>query len=297
MNKSLYAGLCLAAIGLSASALAPAAIHNNFIAEQSRTPAGGRSLQVLVAQVEIKSNINPSNIAMATGGGLLGALIEAGVDSSRARKAEAAIQPVRVALAGYDADALAVSTSNAALAEVPWFQPKASAFAKDTSVLGKSALLDTSATDQMAFFEYSYDTSPDCSSIRVAVNMQLANKAVPDGKKPDARLAAKFLAYAQSITSVVSLPSPSKEAADNAARWSADNGKLARRALAAGFMTLQGLIPRALGLSEADVASMNGHDKKVALLGGFRGRIQEENPGGGMLYTGVQLVQVQTLSE
>ena len=297
MNKSLFASLCLAAIGLLASAITPAAIHNNFVAEQSRTPTGGRSLQVLVAQAEIKSNINPSNIALYTGGGLLGALIEAGVDSSHAKKAEAAIQPVRGALTGYDADALAVSTSNAALAEVPWFQSRSSAFAKDTSVLGKSALLDASTTDQVAFFEYSYDASPDCSSIRVAVNMQLANKAVPDGKKPDARLAARFLAYAQSITSVVSLPSPAMEATDNATRWSADNGKLARRALAAGFVTLQGLIPRALGLSEADLASMNGHDKKFGLLGGFRGRIQEVNAGGGMLYTGTQLVHVQTLSE
>ena len=297
MNKSLCASLCLAAIGLSASAIASAAVHNNFIAEQSRTPTGGRSLQVLVAQAEIKSDINPSNIAVATGGGLLGALIEAGVNSSRAKKAEAAIQPVRAALTGYDADALAVSTSNTALAEVPWFQSKSSAFAKDTSVLGKSALLDASTTDQVAFFEYSYDVSPDCSSIRVAVNMQLANKAVPEGKKPDARLAAKFLAYTQLITSVINLPSPSKEATDNATRWSADNGKLARRALAAGFATLQGLIPRVLGLSEADLASMNGRDKKTALLGGFRGRIQEENAGGGMLYTGTQLVHVQTLSE
>src|SRR5882762_11105976 len=72
MNKSLCASLCLAAIGLSASAIGSAATHNNFIAEQSRTPTGGRSLQVLVAQAEIKSNINPSNIAVATGGGLLG---------------------------------------------------------------------------------------------------------------------------------------------------------------------------------------------------------------------------------
>src|SRR5438477_8257185 len=70
--------------------------------------AGGRSLRVLVAQAEIKSDINLSNIAVATGGGLLGGLIGAAVDSAHAKKAEQLITPLRTAIADVDVDAMAM---------------------------------------------------------------------------------------------------------------------------------------------------------------------------------------------
>jgi len=55
---------------------------------QNVAVAGGRSLHVMVAQSELKSDINPSNAAVYTGGGLLGGLIGAAMDSARAKKAE-----------------------------------------------------------------------------------------------------------------------------------------------------------------------------------------------------------------
>jgi len=289
-------GLTAALVSLCAAVGATAAEHKNILSEQARAVDGGRSVQVLVAQEEIKSDINQSNIVVATGGGLLGALIDAGINSERAKKAEAAIQPVRAALAGYDVDALAQATTSNAIAKTPWFQPRSSAFGRDTTILGKSAALDASPTAQVAFFEYAYDTSPDFSSIRVSMTVQMASKAIPTGKKPEFRLQPKALAYAQTVTSVVSLASPSKVATENAAQWAADGGKLARKALAAGFDEVGLLIPRALTLSEADLTAMSAKDKKVALLGGYSGRIQEEAPSGTLLFTG-GLVHVQTISQ
>lgn len=52
-------------------------------------------------QQEIASDINRSNLTAAAGGGLLFALIDAGVNNSRAKKAESAASPVRDALIDY----------------------------------------------------------------------------------------------------------------------------------------------------------------------------------------------------
>ncbi|MDB5433636.1 MAG: hypothetical protein JWP35_4752 [Caulobacter sp.] len=269
--------------------------HKTVLHQEARTVEGGRTVQVLVAQAEIKSDINPSNVVVATGGGLLGALIDAKINSDRAKKAELLIQPVRVALTGFDVDALAVNATKTGLTDAGWFGAQTSAFGRDNSVLGKCSVLDASAAPQVAFFEYAYDLSPDFSSVRVSVTMSFAAKAIPAGKKSEARVAPKFVIYSQTLVSVVSLPNPSKDAAGNAARWSADNGKLARQALEMGFAETGVLMPRAFAMTEDDLKVMSGRDRKNTMAGGYMGRVQEESPSGTLLYTG-GLVHVQTLS-
>jgi hypothetical protein len=297
MNVSRFAsGLAAVSVALCLAAPALAAGHKNVLPEPARTVEGGRTVQVLLAQGEIKSDINPSNIAAAAGGGLMMALIDAKVNSDRAKKAEIEIQPLRAALTGYDVDALALDTTKAATADIPWFQTQTVAFGRDSSVPGKSAVLSASPTGELAFFEYTYDTSPDASAVRVVVNIQLAEKALADGAKPESRLANKALAYAGSITSIVLLPNPSKAAPDNYARWSANDGQLARKALAAAFGSIRTLIPRALQLSEDDLKTMSTKDKKNVVRGGFAGRLQEDGPDGALLYNG-GLLYVQTLHE
>jgi voltage-gated potassium channel Kch len=297
VKLSRYIGL--AAVLLSLSAVqAVAATPKNILVETARPAEGGRTIQVLVGQEEMKSDINPSNVVVATGGGLLGALVDAGINAERAKKAEAAIQPVRAALTGYDADALARDTTAAALAKVTWFQPVATAFSRDTSIPGKIAVLDASATDQIAFFQYSYDVAPDFSSVRVAVNIQIASKTLPAGKKPDYRLQPKALIYTQTLTSVVTLPATAKDINENAGQWAADNGKLARQAIVAGFGELGQLIPQALALSEADLKAMTTKTKKFTVVGGFNGRIQDQGPSGTLLLTPTGgLVHVQTVGQ
>ncbi len=276
----------LLATGLALTASVVSAAAPNFIAEPARVVAGGRAIQVLVAQAEIKSEINPSNIAVATGGGLLGGLLAAAQDASRAKKAEAAIEPVRAALAGFDADGLALATTKAALGQVAWFQPVAIVFGKDSSVLGENAVLDKTTAAQVAFIEYSYDLSPSFDSVRVVAKLQFANKALPaSSTKPEARLNARNLAYAQSITSIVILPAPGDINA-NAASWSADGAKKARAALTVAFGTIEKLLPRTLTLTEDETKAMNAKDKPRGVAGGFSGRIQSTDGPVTLLWAG-----------
>ena len=157
---------------------------------------------------------------------------------------------------------------------------------------GKGHTLATSAAGQVAFFEYTYDTAPDFSTIRVGVTLSLAEKPAADGK-PESQVYGRKLIYAQTVTSVVQLQDPTG-AGENAARWAANDGSLARRALTAAFGEVSVLIPRALGLTEDDLKTLGASDRKS--LAHYSGKIVEEGPDGVLLFNG-GLIHVQTLHE
>ncbi len=138
-------------------------------------------------------------------------------------------------------------------------------------------MLDSSGAIQVAFVEYSYDLSPDFSSLRVVAKLEFANKTGPAAaqKKPELRVSRKNLAYAQQITSIVSLPTPSEDITANASRWSAGGGKAARQALTTAFGEIEKLLPRTLALTAEDVKAMSGKDRPKGKAGGFAGRVQE----------------------
>jgi hypothetical protein len=224
------------------------------------------------------------------------ALIDAGVNSSRSKKAEEAIQPLRTALAGYDFDGLALQTSKAIAADVPWLGAQTVAFGKDSSIVGRLALLDAAPTEQTAFFEYTYDASADFSAAIVSLSMQFANKTPPPGKKPDVRLAAKYLPYVQTVTCVVPLPAAGDDTAANIQRWTADDGKLARKALDQSLTELHALAVQALSLTVDDAKTMGAKDKKFVTLAGRSGRVQEETTARTLLFNG-ELTSVRNLQD
>jgi hypothetical protein len=232
---------------------------------------------------------------VATGGGLLGAIIDAKINADRAKKAEELIQPLRAALTGFDADALAIESAKAAVGRLAWLKASGEpAFGRDISLVGKSGVLDASPAGQVLFLDYGYDTSADFASIRVQVTVSLANKTVETGKKPETRLYPNKLAYLATVTAVVSLPNPAAEKEANVARWSADNGKLAREALTTAFRDASLLVPRALELQEADAKAMKVKDHKMEATAGFSGRVQEDGPDGKLLFND-NFVRVRTL--
>lgn len=285
MKFAFHAGICLAIAGASVGSAATAAAPVNVVTEDARSVRGGRAVQVLVAQSEIKSNINPSNIAVATGGGLLGGALAASQNASRTKKAETLIEPVREALTGFDGDRLAQDTTNAAFAQVPWLRSASISFSKDSSPVGKSSALDSIGASQVAFVEYTYDFSPDFADLRVVAKVEFANKAMPaGGTKPESRVSRKNLAYSQQVTTIVSLPAPVEEKAGNAAQWGANGGKAAREALTMAFAEMEKLLPRTLALTAADVAAMAAKTNPKRNVGGFAGRVVASPSGETLLW-------------
>lgn len=268
-----------AAISIVLAAAAPVAVGAATtaapIVSQTVAVEGGRALQVVVAQSEIKTDINPSNLAAATGGGLLGGIIGAAVDSSRAKKAEELVSPIRAAIGDFDADGLAIATAKASFGEMAWFKANPDVpFGKDSSVGGKSALLDATSAKQIAFVEYSYDMAPNFDSVRVVAKIDVANKAVPASAqgKGEKRLSPKNLAYSTRVTCVVILRGTGIDKKVNAPLWAANNGAATRKALQLAFSYLPALTQRTLALTADDLKSLNDKKNKRSYAGGFTGR-------------------------
>ena len=235
-----------------------------IVPDNARNLTGGRAVEVVVGQAEIGSNINPSNIGMAAGGGLLAGLVESAVNAEKAKKAEAAITPLRDALHGVDADGLAVTTTQNALSHIDWIPSDAIKFSKDSTPSGKSAFLDSAGAAHAVFFDYSYDFTPDFASVRVILHVQMANTA-PAGSTPEARLKPAKLAYAQTITSMVQLSVTTKSNDERIQLWAAGDGKLARSALTLAFSDIEQVLPRVLQLTDSEYNAVKGLRKGFAV--------------------------------
>lgn len=286
--------VAMAALVLAGPADARERRNLNVLQESARAAEGGRTVHVLVAQPELGAAINPSNVTGAMGGGLIGAMIDSSVQSNRAGRAEVGITPIRATLFDFDTDALAIETTNTALAGLPWFGAQPATFGRDSSAYAKNATLDAAATGQVAFFEYGYDVSPDFSTVRASVLISLANKVDATVRRPEQRLQPRYLAYAQTLTSAVQLPSATT-ADENSMRWAADDGALIRQALTTAFGDLATLIPRALQFTDAELEAASAAERSTDTT--YRGsRVIEQNENGTLLFNG-GLVHVQTLSQ
>lgn len=284
----------LAAFVLADHAAARERRHLNVLQESARVVEGGRSVQVLVAQPELGAAINPSNVSGAMGGGLLGAMIDSSIQSSRAGRAELGITPIRATLFNFDADALAIETTSAATAGLTWFGGQSVTFGRDTSPYAKNAALDAATTGQVAFFDYAYDVSPDFSSVRVSVLITLANKVDANVRRPEQRLQPRYLAYSQILSSAVQLPNAATSD-ENSVRWAANDGALMRQALTIAFGDLSTLIPRALQFTDADLQAASAAERSGN--GAYPGsRVIEQSANGMLLFNG-GLVHVQTLTQ
>lgn len=299
--KSIFRATILVAVGVcGAAANARDLSTQSYIAQTMRATPGTVAVRVEVAQAEIKSDINPSNVAVATGGGLLGALVGAAIDSAKAKKAETLITPLRDALTGFDVDALAIDTTKAEMADLPWIGASAASFSKDTSRASQSAYLDTIAGTKLALVSYSYDLSPDFSSVRVVEHISIANKAATGSEgtpvKPLDRLADRNLEYSQTVSSIVTLPNATKKE-ENASAWAADGGKRARAALTTAFAELNRLTRKSLDLTPDGIKAMNGKENKRIFAGGYTGRQVAGEAAGLTLLWAPGFVSTQELAD
>lgn len=286
--------VALAALLLAEPAVARERRNLNVLQESARVIEGGRVVHVLVPQPELGAAINPSNVSGAMGGGLLGAMIDSSIQSSRAGRAEVGITPIRATLFDFDVDALAIETTNTATAGLPWFGGQSALFGRDASPYAKNAALDAAATGQVAFFEYAYDVAPDFATVRVSVLIAIANRVDASVRRPEQRLQPRYLVFSQGLTSAVQLPDATTPE-ENSVRWAANDGALMRRALTTAFGDLAVLIPRALQFTDADLQAAAAAPRNTDRT--YPGsRIVEQDENGTLLFNG-GLVHVQTLSQ
>ena len=292
-----------AALALASATEAVANDAPAVLAEADRAVSSPRPVQVVIPQREIETNIELGRVpSSAMGGGLIGALIIANTTDKDKRKlltqglqdkADTAVAPLRASLRNFDVDGLALATTSAALSRIGWFQAGPVSVGKDSSLPGAGAFFNSSPAPQIGFITYGYDLSPDFTYIRVNADIVLVRKAPGNGTGP-AALPKPF--YEQHISSIVQLRSRSYENSENAASWSANDGKLAKASLTAAFAQIERLIPVALGLRQTDINLYTAKNRPKAFAAGFYGPLIEKTEGsqGATLIWLNGLVYVQT---
>jgi hypothetical protein len=264
-------------------------VQNNHVAPEKRIAAGGRDLQIVVAQAEIQSSINPANVALL--GGALLALADAGINNSMAQSAEKKIVPLREALTGYEFDPLVQKASIATLSGFEWFDLKETRLSKDASEPGLVSALNGAGTPQVMFLSYSYMTDPHFSSVVVTLTASLVNKAMPKNKrvqKPSMRFWMPYLPFNRTVRSVIQLPNAdSWDPEANVRAWSADGGKLARAALDLGVQRCQQLLKRSLEMTASEAADMQKRKKRrMSRVPAVTGWIIESDASHMLVYSG-----------
>lgn len=273
--------LAFIAFGLALSTPAIARDYDPILTSSPPTSFGEQwSIGVSVTQEEIGTSVEIGRVASdsAGGGGILGALIIAGRDnkgeilrSNAQQRAEGAVRPLREALRDYDIQADAMEATATAF-KTPNVQ----------AINNAGEFFAASSGKQVGGVFYSFSLSPDFTQIRVTADIDLA---LDDAKKP---------VISQRVTSIVLLKKRSYEPSINVARWSDNDGALAKAALMANFDRLSTMIPALLQISGPDFAERTDRKKPKIFAAGFYGPELFRDDLGATVWTDEAAIAVQS---
>src|SRR5215472_12230104 len=195
---------------------------------------------VVLPQQEIKTEITQSNVAQATGGGLIPALIDLAVNKSRADDAEASVVVIRNALLDYDFSKQLLTSIEQQLRQLPWINLQAVRLETTSGDDKISDAVARSTANAVLVIRTSYSLSPNFSLIKITAVVTghpkteelvaVARQARPDIDPPLLYRKAFF------VTNGAGGPFANREAAAKA--WADNNGKIAREALDKGAVNL-----------------------------------------------------------
>ena len=211
------------------------------------------SVVIGLHQQEINAEINPSNAAAATGGGLIGALIEVALDSASAKRAEAAVSPVRNALLDYDFGSQFETVLANELAGLPWLNAESVRTLYGFGPDEQAEAIRGANSEIVVVIDTLYSLSPDLDALKITTRVnaypkdaelvEIAEKEYPNQDPP--------LLYRNAFTysHELDLSTSSKEQA--AEIWASDGGARIRAALAKGMLVMAGMIALDLDISRA----------------------------------------------
>jgi hypothetical protein len=250
-----------------------------FLDPADRTPAGGREAVILVPQGEIKTVIVASQAGASFG--LVGALVDAGVNQHRTNAAEKSITPLRTALIDYHFDQQALAAAQATMIKMDWLDVRKTTFSKDFSKENSNSLLDKSASSEVVFVSYNYELSADFTMMQVEATFTISPKVAPKGKPADSRMKLENAVYSENFTYLVPLAGASGDVAENCQHWSDNKADTARHALDRGIAGVNALAERALIQTGGDVQKLQQGEKVDA--GPRKGKLIEKTDAGTLL--------------
>jgi hypothetical protein len=248
---------CVIAMAISAGSLANPKV---YATEQTRNIAGGRKVLFVIPQTSIQSTyddweLSPLALLGIPALTVAGSLAEFGINRELAIGAEKRIVPLRAALEGYEFDGPMQAALMPIMESSSWVRPRDVELTRDASVKNILQELDGAQTRQMLGISPRYYADHRFRSLVVSVYTVILVQKIPKNRFSKSRLKAKYVPFQQTFRCIVYLPdSENGSAEDNLARWSADNGALARRALDLGRERVRALFAQNLDGTEASTA-------------------------------------------
>jgi hypothetical protein len=232
-------GLLLAVcLGVTGCAI-PAAKN---LSEKDRVVANGRRAVVIVAQPEIVANIHVSKLGNHLG--LIGAIIDGGVNQNRQKWVESTVKSAREAVPGADIDAMIMAEFKESTHSADYLSMRETVLTKNIGEADLNRLMDESGVDQILFWNVDYAFGTNFSDIRFSGLASIFNRK---SEVRSGRTMLRNALYYRRFNHSERLDNPStskddvEEADSNVAQWAADQGALTRAALKRGFKRITDL--------------------------------------------------------
>ncbi len=235
-----------AASVLFVGACASLPAHEALPAE-ARDKIVNTEVAVPVKQNEIYVFVPDSQVGAATGGGLLGALIDVGINSVRTGKAEDAVKPLRSAVVDYNYDQTLSTEFQKALSQVSWMGVDNVHVIKDVTPAAMDQVFNNSRDGAVLFTVTDYRLSNDADVLSVTVTAALfarsdALRALKPAKSGKSQTALPNSLYHNTLLFETMAPNATSDRPHNIDMWSANNGAALRAALQQGASELAALL-------------------------------------------------------
>ena len=219
---------------LTACATEPA--HISLVPELSQRVNSTNGV-ILAAQKEIVADVEKSQVAMYTGGGLIPALIDVAVESSRASSAEDAVRPIRDALVDYEIGTELHKALGTRLEAIAWLHVKKIEVVHGNRPKQIPSLLAASSEDALLLLTPTYALSSDLTTLRLDTEVRVVPRAAhlvqPEaGDDAEKRMAPL---YKTKISHQIPVTVQENSTADAAKIWAGEGGKRIKEALQQGI--------------------------------------------------------------
>lgn len=191
---------------------------------------------ILATQKELVADIDKSNVAKYSGGGLIPALIDVAVESSRAGSAEENLKPIRNVIVDFEIGRELRQELGTRLDEIPWLHVKKMEIVYDKNAEQPGHLLGTNTEDILVVITPTYTLSADFSVLRVESQIRVLPRATRLKSAEEAKAGNEKVPplYKSSVSyrSSITITSSDKEQAANA--WASNGGSRIKEALKQG---------------------------------------------------------------
>ena len=220
--KHIKLGVAFAAGVLLINLFGCAAVNEVPMQPEAKKLIKSSNVVVGINQQEIYAEINHSNTTAAMGGGLLFALIDSAVDSSRTSDAEDMIKPIRNALIDYDFSTNFSAAMKNELKRLDWFRLRK--LSVDTNLdPAREEKLRSSGRDSIVMFaDTRYYLSADFSALNIITNVRMYPKTkelLDVAKKIDGNSQEAPLLYKHTIMTIQPLKNAAGTPEERVTAW------------------------------------------------------------------------------